>query len=105
MARENLRLKLLRMVSGQVRSYIADHPQAIHPHFVGTIHNSLSKRIAHELLAKGLVFDQRAIRALRASELAEPPVAQTASPSSPPHHSRPHPRPFKVEHRKRRKFH
>lgn len=93
MSRENLRIKLLRMVSGQVRSYVNDHPDSIAPFAIATIHNSLAKRIAHELIAKGLVFDPHAIRALRAQERAhEARPAHRTSAS------------YKVEKKKRRSW-
>lgn len=56
MSREDIRLKLLRMVSGQVRSYIADHPDHFAPYAIPTAPSSLAKRIAHELVSKGIDF-------------------------------------------------
>jgi hypothetical protein len=62
MRREKIRNKLHKMISGQVQSYINDHPEHIHPNVVPTLPGSLAKRISGELAAKGFVFDVDSIK-------------------------------------------
>jgi len=55
----NPHVKLMRMVSGQVRSYINDHPSSVHPMAISTMPNSIAKRVVGELVSKGVTISGR----------------------------------------------
>lgn len=94
MSREDLRIKLLRIVTGQIKSYIQDHPDHFAPYALATAPQSIAKRVAHELFAKGVTFDKSLIDLARRATEASPPTGGRYT-SSPP-------RPFAIEHKKRR---
>lgn len=71
MSREDIRIKIIRMVQGQVKSYIQDHPDHFAPYAIPTAPQSIAKRVAHELVAKGLVFDKELIATLKRADLAK----------------------------------
>jgi hypothetical protein len=91
MSREDTRIKLLRMVQGQVKSYIADHPDHFAPYALDTAPKSIAKRIAHELIAKGLTFDPKLISTLKQADFRR--AARS---------DRQPPRPFEVAYKRRR---
>lgn len=59
MSRDSVRIKLHRMVAGQVKDYINQHPDHIHPNVIPTLPNSIAKRVANELASKGVRIDAR----------------------------------------------
>lgn len=63
--REDIHIKLLRIITGQVRSYINDHPEHVASFAIHTMPGSIAKRVAGELLAKGVVFDDATISHIR----------------------------------------